>query len=222
MRDAVDVCIDRDALNDAVPHVEHDVRRFAPHAGQLYEFLHVGRHLAAVIGNDHLRGLHGVLGLTLIKAERLNGLRHVGHTRPGHGLGRGPLGKQPRRHLVDLCVGRLRREQHRDEQPKRILVVQKALDRAIATVEALAHLDGALAFGGIGLAWHNDSLAQQLNKLIPTIVPRPGRLRLQERAGLAAPQACVLAARLDKLRVRSVLDNLAIGQHHDAVERRHG
>ena len=159
--DAVDVCIDRDALDNAKPHVEHDVRRFAPHARQLDELLHVGRYLAAVIGDDHLRGLHGVLGLALIKAERLNGIRHIGHACPRHGLGRGPLGKQLRRHLIDLCVGRLCREQHRDEQPKGILVVQKALDRAIATVEALAHLNGALAFGGIGLAWHNDSSAQR-------------------------------------------------------------
>ena len=69
VRDAVDVRIDRDALDNAKPHVEHDVRRLAPHARQLDELLHVGRYLAAVIGNDHLRGLHGMLGLTLIKAE---------------------------------------------------------------------------------------------------------------------------------------------------------
>lgn len=69
VRDAVDMRIHRDAFHDAVPHVEHDVRCLAPHARQLDEFLHVGRHLAAVVGNDHLRGLHGMLGLTLIKAE---------------------------------------------------------------------------------------------------------------------------------------------------------
>lgn len=45
---------------------------------------------------------------------------------PGHGLGRGPLGKQLGRHLVDLRVGRLSREQYRDEQPKGILVVQES------------------------------------------------------------------------------------------------
>ena len=67
--DAVDVCIDRDALDNAVPHVEHDVRRFASHARQLYKLLHVGRYLAAVVGDDHLRGLHGMLGLALIEAE---------------------------------------------------------------------------------------------------------------------------------------------------------
>lgn len=55
-----------------------------------------------------------------------------------------------------------------------------------------------------------------------TIVPRPRRLRLQECAGLTAPQARVLATRLDELRMRAVLDDLAIGQHHNAVERRHG
>lgn len=222
VRDAVDVRIDRDALDNAKPHVEHDVRRFASHARQLHEFLHVGRYLAAIVGDDHLRGLDGMLGLALIKAKRLDGVCHVSHARPGHGLGRGPLGKQPRCHLVDLRIGRLRREQHRDQQAEGILVVQKALDRAIATVETLAHLNGALALGGIGLAWHNDSSAQRHNKLMGTIVPRPRRLRLQKCAGLAAPQACVLAARLDKLRMRTVLDNLAVRQHHDAVERRHG
>ena len=69
VRDAVDVRIDRDALDNAKPHVEHDVRRFAPHTRQFDELLHVGRYLAAVIGDDHLRGFHGVLGLALIKAE---------------------------------------------------------------------------------------------------------------------------------------------------------
>ena len=39
VRDAVDVRIHRDAFHDAVPHVEHDVRRLAPNARQLYKLL---------------------------------------------------------------------------------------------------------------------------------------------------------------------------------------
>ena len=37
VRDAVDVRVHRDALDDAKPHVHHDVGRLAPHAGQARE-----------------------------------------------------------------------------------------------------------------------------------------------------------------------------------------
>ena len=69
VRNAVDVCVHRNTLHDAIPHVEHDVCRLASHARQLHEFLHVGRHLAAIVGDDHLRGLDGMLGFALVEAE---------------------------------------------------------------------------------------------------------------------------------------------------------
>ena len=69
VRNAVDMRVHRNALHDAIPHVEHDVRRLASHARQLHEFLHVGRHLAAIVGDDHLRGLDGMLGFALVEAE---------------------------------------------------------------------------------------------------------------------------------------------------------
>ena len=112
------------------------------------------RHLAAEVGDDHLRGLDGVLGLSLVEPDGLDDLGNVRHARARHGLRRGPELEQPWRHLVDLGIRGLRREQHRDDQTKRRLMIQEALDWPIATVQPLAELNSALPLGGVRLTRH--------------------------------------------------------------------
>ena len=145
VRDAVDVRVHRNALHNAKAHVEHDVCGLAPHAGEFDELRHVGWHLAAVVGHDHLGARHGVLGLGFVKAERLDDLAHLGGGGASERLGSRPAAEELGRDLVNLRIGGLRREQHRDNEPEGIGVVEEALDGAVAGVQALADLNRALA-----------------------------------------------------------------------------
>ena len=51
---------------------------------------------------------------------------------------------------------------------------------------------------------------------------QPPLLVAQKGAGLAVPEVGVLAAGLHQVGVGAVLDELAVAQHHDAVEACHG
>ncbi len=82
--DAVHMGIHRNAIDDSVTDVQNDVGRLAPHTRKLDELLHlVGNH-TAVIGHDHLRARDAVLGLGLVKAERLDDVGKLLVCRPGH------------------------------------------------------------------------------------------------------------------------------------------
>lgn len=157
VREAVHVRVDRDALHDAEAHVEHDVGGLAPHAWQARELGHRVRHLAAKVAHDHLRRLDGVAGLGLVEAETVDDLAHL----LGRGLRergwRGPAAEELRCHAVHLRVRSLGAEQHRYDEAVGALVVEEALDRAIAPVEPLADLYRAGTLRGVRLTWHGAS-----------------------------------------------------------------
>ena len=57
--------------------VEHDVGRLAPDAGQRFERLAIGRHLAAVLLDQDPAGLDQVLCLVAVEAERADGFAQL-------------------------------------------------------------------------------------------------------------------------------------------------
>ena len=157
VREAVHVRVDRDALHDAEAHVEHDVGGLASHARQARELGHRVRHLAAKVAHDHLCCLDGVAGLGLVETEAVDDLAHL----LGRGLRErgwcGPAAEELRCHAVHLRVRSLGAEQHRYDEAVGALVVEEALDRAIAPVEPLADLYRAGTLRGVRLTWHGAS-----------------------------------------------------------------
>ncbi len=155
--DAVDVRVDRDSLNDAKAHIEHDVGCLSPHTRELDELFHIGRNVAAVIGNDHLSSLNAVLGLRFIEAERLDHLGDLYGCGTSHGLGSGPAAEKLRRNFVHLRIGGLGRKEDRNDEAEGVLVVEKALDGAVAPIKPFTDLNCALALGGVGFTGHGES-----------------------------------------------------------------
>ena len=154
MGDAVHMRVHRDAVHDAKGDVKDDVGGLATHTRKLDQLFHIRRHLAAVIRDDHLRRLHAVLGLGFVEPQRLDDLGHLRRGSTGHGLRCGPALKECRRHLVHLGIRCLGGQQNGDNQAERTRMVQKALDGAVALVQAPARLDGALALCCIGFTRH--------------------------------------------------------------------
>ena len=111
-------------------------------------------HLSREVRGDGLRALDAVARLCLVEAEAVDDLGDLGRGGGGEVRGRGPAAEELGRHAVDLRVGGLGRQQYRDHQVERALVVEEALDGAVLLVQAPAHLDGARGLRGLGLARH--------------------------------------------------------------------
>nr|GEU28069.1 hypothetical protein [Tanacetum cinerariifolium] len=130
--------------------VQHHVGGLAAHARQCFQRLAVARHVATVQVHQHAAGGHHILALVLVQADGLdirlefflaqveNGLRRVGHR------------VQLARGLVDAHVGRLRRQQHGDQQFEGRRVFQFGLGVGIGGAEAHEHF---VAFGWIHSGW---------------------------------------------------------------------
>jgi hypothetical protein len=96
--------------------VQHHVGGLAAHARQGFQRLALARHFAAVLVHQDLAGGDDVLGLVVVQADgRDIGLQLV-HAEVEDGLRRVRHRVQPARGLVDADVGRLGRQQHRDQQ----------------------------------------------------------------------------------------------------------
>ena len=107
-------------------HVPQDqVGGFAAHAGQPQQVLHIVRHPAAEIRQQHLRRGHDIPGLGPPEAAGLDICTYLVHIGGGKGLQRGIAGKQRRRHQIDPRVGALRRQTHGEQQLIVLLIVQR-------------------------------------------------------------------------------------------------
>ena len=125
--------------------IEHDIGGLAPDAGQRFERFAIVGHLAAVIAHQRVRQRDDVFRLVPVKADRLDPLGEPRFAERRH-LGRriGEREQRPRR-LVDADVGRLGREDHRDEQGEGVAVFELASGLGASRGEPLEDLGDALA-----------------------------------------------------------------------------
>ena len=107
---------------------EHDVRALAADAGQLRQFVHRPRNLAAEIRHEHLRALREIFALVAVKSARLDDLRDPGDVEFRHRRRVGGDAEELFRNLVHPVVTALRREHDRAEQPERRRMVERAAE----------------------------------------------------------------------------------------------
>src|SRR5581483_3762574 len=139
VRDAEDVPIHRQP-GDAERVAEHDVRRLAAHARQLDELVHVGRHLAAMLGDESLRHAEQRLRLRAKKPGGVDQRFELRRRRLRERLRVRIFLEQHRRDQVDARVGRLRRQDRRDEQLERVPVMQLGVGVGMLRLERIEDL----------------------------------------------------------------------------------
>jgi len=119
LADAHDMGVDDDALRGVPEHAEDDVRGLSPDPGQLQERVHVSWHFAAVLLDESACKADDGLCLTAEEAERgderLDRCRLDARERPSVG----ESGEEGRRGFVHADVGRLRRQDDRDDELER-------------------------------------------------------------------------------------------------------
>ena len=132
----MDVGVDRERRHtERLGH--HDTGGLVADAGERLEEVPVGDDLAAGIDDLVRRGAQ-VPSLRRCQPDLADVAEdHVGVER-GHLLGRAGDGEQRRRHLVDLLVGGLRRERHRDQHRVGVGVIERHRRVGIEIVEDLA------------------------------------------------------------------------------------
>ncbi len=139
--------------------IEHHVGGLAADAGQGFQCFAVFRHLAAVTLQQDGAGLDDVLGLGVEQANGLDVLLEPVHPEIQHRL-RG-VGHRIELVgcLVDADIGRLRREQHSDQQLKRRVEVELCGGVGVVFPQPLKDLSAFLV----------------VHALRPIIVRSPGR-----------------------------------------------
>jgi len=113
--DAKDVCVDGEGFRTKGA-VHDDIGGLASDPGQRFERGGVGGHFAVVIGDQRTRQRDDVLCLGVEQPDRLDVRLEPVLAERDHLGGRFHLGEQRARRLVDADVGRLRRQDDRDEQ----------------------------------------------------------------------------------------------------------
>ena len=125
--------------DDADDHVERiaedDVRRLAPDAVELDQFLHRARHFAAVALDEFAAAILDVLRLATEKSGGLDELLQFRARRVREIRRRAVFFEQLRRDEVDAPVRALRRKDHGDEQLERVRVSQLAVRVGISLLE---------------------------------------------------------------------------------------
>ena len=96
-------------------HIQNDIRRFAPHAGQTHQIFPRIRHLAAIIPHKDVRHRNHIFGLGIIKANGLDILLKIIKAKIDHSLRRIDSFKKPTCGLIHADIGCLRRERHRHQ-----------------------------------------------------------------------------------------------------------
>ena len=167
--DAPEVGVDRDP-RDTEGVAEDDVGGLATDARQLDEVLEAARDLSPVVRDEGLPETDDGARLGAVEAGRSQDLLHLLRHGGGEVGGRRVAREEGRGHLVDPDIGRLSREDRRDEQLQRGLEVELAVRVGVALVEqavapAGAALHGKGAVAGLGhrshtthtpekVAWH--------------------------------------------------------------------
>ena len=142
-----DVGIDCNAFGNAVYFTQHDVGRFASHAFELEQAIHVIRYLAAMLADDDMARFLDKFCLLAKEARRPDhffqfgaiGGRQVGH--------RWVAGKEIGRDLVHALVGTLGGQNSSHQQLDRRLVIKFAVRVGICLAQP------ADDFGDVSGCW---------------------------------------------------------------------
>jgi len=125
-----------DDANDHVERVaEDDVRRLAPDAVELDQFLHRARHFAAVALDEFAAAVLDVLRLAAEKSGGLDELLQFGARRVREIFCAAIFFEQIRRDDIDALVRALRGKDHGDEQLERVRISQLAVRVGISLLE---------------------------------------------------------------------------------------
>src|ERR1035441_1138012 len=143
-RDTLHMRVNHDAVGNLVPRAQHDVGGLARHSGQLQQLLHGARHLPAEFADQFAGCAHDRLRLVAEKPGGANVGFELFRLKRGKGLWRRVFLEKDRRDQVDAYVGALRRENGRDQQLPRAVVMQSAGRARIALVESPQDLVDAL------------------------------------------------------------------------------
>src|SRR5664279_4529175 len=143
-RDALHMRVHHHAVGDPVPRSQHDVRGLAGHSGQLQEFVHGARYLAAELADQLTGGAHHRLRFVAEESGGANVVFELFGLERGKRFGRRVFLEDDRRDHVDAYVGALRRKDGRHQQLPGAVVMQSAGRGRIALVEPLQDLVDAL------------------------------------------------------------------------------
>jgi hypothetical protein len=124
-----------DADDHAERVAEDDVRRLAPDAVELDQFLHRARHFATVMLDEFAAAILDVLGLAAEKSGGLDELLQFRARRVRKICRRAVFFEQFRRDEVDALVRALRGKDNGDEQLERVRVSQLAVRVGISLLE---------------------------------------------------------------------------------------
>lgn len=126
--DAEDMGIDGDCRL-AKSHIEDDVGRFAPDAGQAHEHFAGLRDAAGIFVNQDARKRQDVFGLGVVKPDGADMALELVDPQFDHVFGGRYFLEEKRCCLVDADIGCLRRQDHRHQQGIGIGIVQLSLWR---------------------------------------------------------------------------------------------
>ena len=149
---ASDVRVHDDTNVDVERVSQNHVRRLAPNAVELNQFLHRARHLAAVTFDEFAAARLDVLRLVAEKACRLDGLLQCGQRRVRIIRRRAIFFEQLFRDEVDALVSALCGKNRGDEQFERARVIQLAMRVGISPLKRGDDFFQARGFGIGGFA----------------------------------------------------------------------
>ena len=119
---------------------ENEICRLAPDSGQLEQIVHVIRHAAAEIAQDHLRRADDVASLGAVKAAGSDILFDLRNVSLGKALQRRKARKQRRRNLVYARVGALRGKPHGKQQLIILFIIKRTFGQGIGLLQSADYL----------------------------------------------------------------------------------
>ena len=138
-----------EAHHDAIGVAQHDISSLARHAWQRQHLLHCARHLAAIAGNQALRGGAKVFGLVAVKSGRFDVLFQLFLADGRVILYAAILLEEANRDKVDALIGTLSRKLCSNQQFKRVGEVERTFGVGIQAAQLGD--DGANLFWRRGL-----------------------------------------------------------------------
>ena len=110
----------------AVDVSQNEIGRLASYAGQTEKVVHIVRHLAAEVAEQHLGAAHNILGLGPPEAAGADVFADLIGCGRREGFQCGEALKQCRRHQIHTSVGALGRQTDGEQQLVVLLILQRA------------------------------------------------------------------------------------------------
>ena len=117
----------------------HHAGGFMAHSGQCLQFLEACRHLAAVHIHQDVRQLVHIARFSFGQSELADVAKDRVLAQCGHRFRGWPGCKESRRDFVDLFIGALRTQQHRDQQGEGIAVIEWNRWFRVVLIQSIQH-----------------------------------------------------------------------------------